>query len=96
MVVSLLSHGGRASQVEEADTAQAVDPRVQTGNRDKRAKRAFNFVEEGTFIKQVYFFYLKKACFFFLYDSYNPTTVEWRIETGTGSRGGIRHIAAKH
>eukprot|EP00903_Cladosiphon_okamuranus_P006751 g6586.t1 len=38
--------------VEETDAAQVVDPRVQTGNRDKRAKRAFNFVEEGTFVKQ--------------------------------------------
>ena len=26
---------------------------MQTGNRDKRAKRAFNFVEEGTYVKQV-------------------------------------------
>lgn len=41
-----------ASQVEEADASQVLDPRVQTGNRDKRAKRAFNFVEEGTYIKQ--------------------------------------------
>ncbi|CAM9823284.1 unnamed protein product, partial [Ectocarpus fasciculatus] len=38
--------------VEDTDAAQAVDPRVQTGNRDKRAKRAFNFVEEGTYVKQ--------------------------------------------
>lgn len=53
MMTSLMWHGDCASQVEETDAAQAVDPRVQTGNRDKRAKRAFNFVEEGTFIKQV-------------------------------------------
>ncbi|CAN0129040.1 unnamed protein product [Hapterophycus canaliculatus] len=39
--------------VEDTDAAQVVDPRVQTGNRDKRAKRAFNFVEEGTYVKQV-------------------------------------------
>ena len=40
-------------QEEDTDAAQVVDPRVQTGNRDKRAKRAFNFVEEGTYVKQV-------------------------------------------
>ncbi|CAM9894544.1 unnamed protein product [Ascophyllum nodosum] len=40
------------STVDETDATQVVDPRVQTGSRDKRAKRAFNFVEEGTYVKQ--------------------------------------------
>ncbi|CAN0502530.1 unnamed protein product, partial [Discosporangium mesarthrocarpum] len=40
-------------QVDEADLSKQVDPRVQTGNRDKRAKRAFNFVEQGTYVKMV-------------------------------------------
>lgn len=40
-------------QEDKSDAVQVVDPRVQTGNREKRAKRAFNFVEEGTYVKQV-------------------------------------------
>jgi len=55
-------------QVEDTDAAQVVDPRVQTGNRDKRAKRAFNFVEEGTYVKQackLYICPLIRVFFFF-------------------------------